>query len=135
MNRGRASCAAPHGTESPRAPSHAAAATAAGATTFDLCIQDNTTKNILQINSKTGDYNFIRCSDGFMLSGKGTVATVNSVVNLTDSKSDRRITASFNLGQLTGSATITLIPAPGISQTYKINDTTSKGKGCSCALP
>ena len=107
----------------------------ASTTTFDLCLQDNTSKNILQINSKTGDYNFIRCSDGFMLSGKGTVSVVNNSVNLTDKKSDRQITASFNQGSLTGTAVINLIPAPGISQTYKINDTTSRGKGCSCAIP
>jgi hypothetical protein len=89
----------------------------------------------LQINTTTGDYNFIRCIDGFTLSGKGTVTTANSIVTLTDKKSDRQITASFNLGQLTGSAVVTLIPAPGISETYKLNDTESRGKGCSCALP
>jgi uncharacterized repeat protein (TIGR01451 family) len=107
----------------------------AGTATFNLCIQDNSTKNILQINSTTGDYNFIRCSDGFTLSGKGTVTTANSTVSLTDKKSDRQITASFNLGQLTGSAVVTLTPAPGISQTYKISDTESRGKGCSCVVP
>jgi uncharacterized repeat protein (TIGR01451 family) len=112
-----------------------ATTSAAGTATFNLCIQDNSSKNILQINTTTGDYNFIRCIDGFTLSGKGTVTTANSIVTLTDKKSDRQITASFNLGQLTGSAVVTLIPAPGISETYKLNDTESRGKGCSCALP
>ena len=51
------------------------------------------------------------------------VRVASGVASLTDSKPDRRINASFLLGQLTGRANITLIPAPGVYQTIVVNDT------------
>ncbi|HKF56827.1 MAG TPA: hypothetical protein VKJ45_15320 [Blastocatellia bacterium] len=42
---------------------------------------------------------------------------------ISDNKPDRRVLIQYNLGQLTGKATLTLIIASGIYQTYSINDT------------
>jgi len=90
------------------------------------------TGDSLQWNSNTGDYLFKHCGPGaFTLVGKGTVALVNNIRTLTDIKSDRRISASFNLGQLTGRATLTLLVAPGVYQTFVINQTTPNASpGC-----
>ncbi|HEY6332100.1 MAG TPA: S8 family serine peptidase, partial [Blastocatellia bacterium] len=103
--------------------------------TFDICLQDNTSKNVLEINSKTGDYMFTVCGTGTTISGKGTVSTVDSILTLTDKETSHQVTASFNLATLTGTAVINITSAPGVSQTYRINDTESQGKGCSCPAP
>lgn len=90
---------------------------------FDTCLKDNSTSNLIQWNSTTGQYKFTRCSDGFMLTGTGAVALVNGIRTLTDFKSDRRIKAGFNTGQLTGSATIYLQVTQGVWQLFQIYDT------------
>src|SRR5262249_34907793 len=87
---------------------------------FDTCLTANSTANLLQWSSATGAYKFTRCSDGFMLAGTGTVGLVNGIKTLTDFKSDRRISAGFNTGQLTGNATIYLQVAPGVWQSFRI---------------
>ena len=99
---------------------------------FDTCLRDNITGNIFMFNSTAGNYTFIRCSDGFTFSGTGTAKKVNSVKTLIDFKTDRRISANFNTGQLTGSATIYILTAPGVWQLFSIKDTTSFGTICSC---
>ena len=55
----------------------------------------------------------------------------SGLVTLTDNKTDRRVQASYNKGQLTGTATITFLYAGGVSQTFKINST-SPHPTCSC---
>jgi hypothetical protein len=52
-------------------------------------------------------------------------------VVLSDTRSDRRLNAFFLEGQLTGSAVVSFIPGPGLSQTFRINDT-STVNSCSC---
>jgi len=99
--------------------------------TLDTCLKDNITGNLLQWNSTTGAYKFTRCSDNFMLSGTGTVSVVNGIRMLTDRKLDRRISAGFNTGQLTGSATVYLNTGPGIWQLFRINDTNPSAV-CKC---
>jgi hypothetical protein len=100
-------------------------------TVYDVCIKDDTSGNYIQFSSATGDYRFVRCSTGTILVGKGTVTKVNSIDTLTDNRSDRRITASFLTNQLTGHATVTIISATGISQTFVINRTNVHAV-CSC---
>jgi hypothetical protein len=100
-------------------------------TPFDTCLKDNGTGNLLQWNSTTGDYKFTRCSDNFMLTGTGTVALINGIRTLNDFKTDRRISAGFNTGQLTGNATIYLKVAQGVWQTFRIFDT-NPSAACKC---
>ncbi|MGH9762963.1 MAG: hypothetical protein ACREAC_19235, partial [Blastocatellia bacterium] len=87
---------------------------------FSVCLEDDSSGNLLQFDSTTGAYQFTRCNDGFVLTGKGTVRLVNSVLALTDSKPDRRISASFLTNQLTGHATITIVLSGGTYQTISI---------------
>jgi len=98
---------------------------------FDTCLKDNGTGNLLQWNSATGQYTFTRCSDGFTLTGTGSVALVNGIGTLRDFKIDRRISAGFNTSQLTGSATIYLKVAQGAWQTLRIVDTNPSAV-CKC---
>jgi hypothetical protein len=92
-------------------------------TLFNVCIQDDHTGDTFRFNSMTGQYVYTRCGDRFTLSGTGTVRNVNGLNTLSDSRSDRRISAMANPGSLTGRANITLIPAPGVSQTIVVNQT------------
>jgi predicted outer membrane repeat protein len=101
------------------------------APSFDTCLKDNNTGNLFQFNSVTGLYQFTRCSDSFTLSGTGVVAMVNGLRTLTDFKADRKISAGFNIGQLTGSATIYLKVGPGIWQLCRVHDTNPSAV-CKC---
>jgi hypothetical protein len=74
----------------------------------DVCIQDDHSGDTLTYVVQTGSYTYTRCKDGFTLSGAGVVSVVNGMINLTDSGSDRKITAGFNTGQLTGREPILL---------------------------
>jgi hypothetical protein len=109
-----------------------ATTSAATLTFFDTCIQDNTSRNTLQLNTTTGEYRFIRCSDGFTITGKGALSSQNGIVWLTDRQSGWIIRAGFNPGQRTGTALIQIIIAPGVSQTVTINDT-NPANTCACS--
>jgi hypothetical protein len=98
---------------------------------FDTCLIDSA-GNQLQWNSTTGAYTFFRASDGFMLIGTGVVGLVNGIRTLKDSKTDRRLSAGFNTGQLTGSAIIYVRVAQGVWQSTQIVYTNPSAK---CTLP
>ena len=99
---------------------------------FNYCMRDNATGNYLQFNSTTGAYLFTRCKDGFTLSGTGKVQKMGSIVMLSDKRANCVVSAGFNTGQRTGSATVMLILAPGITQTIRIN-ATNPYAACSCS--
>jgi hypothetical protein len=44
-----------------------------GSTAFDICIQDDSSKDSLRINTLTGAYQLVRCRDGFTVGGMGTI--------------------------------------------------------------
>jgi spore coat protein CotF len=98
---------------------------------FNVCIQDDVTGDNLRFNSVTGSYIYTRCRDKFTLSGTGTARLAGGMLSLTDSRSDRKITAGLNTAQLTGRANITLILAPGIYQTITLNQTNPHAT-CTC---
>jgi len=99
---------------------------------FDTCLKDNNTGDVFAFNSSTGAYQYTRCRDGFSISGVGTLRTVNGVLNLTDTKPDRRVSGGFLMGQQTGRVTIMFMIGQGLWQTFTVNDTTSFGAGCTC---
>jgi len=99
---------------------------------FDICMKDNTSGDVFAFNSVTGAYMYTRCSDGFSISGTGAVRSVGGVLNLIDNRPDRRISAAFITGQLTGNVTVMVNVTQGVWQTMSVHDTTSLGKGCSC---
>jgi len=98
---------------------------------LDVCLQDDKGGAVLRLSSTTGDYVFTRCSDSFTFSGRGSIRLSNSIVYLTDSRAEGRISAGFMTGQRTGRATITLAVAPGVYQTVSINST-DPNPPCEC---
>jgi hypothetical protein len=109
-----------------------AATTAATLTVYNICLKGTSPDDIFQFNSVTGQYRFIECSSGYTVTGTGSLSTVDNVVTVSGTASNCKVEASFNLGQLTGTATITLTSSGGVSQTIRIVDNTSMGKGCAC---
>ena len=101
-------------------------------TVFDICLQDVTTGDVLKYNSVTGAYQFISCGSGLTLSGTGQISLIGSLVRLTDNQPGWKVTATFMKGQSTGSAIITLIIGPGVTQQYRINST---GINPTCQCP
>jgi hypothetical protein len=98
---------------------------------FDTCLLDNSEATLFQFNSITGQYQLTVSSDGFVLAGSGVVSSRGNSRQLTDSRSDRRVTADFNLGTLTGSATIYFMSAQGVWQTFR-TIATDPSNSCSC---
>ena len=61
------------------------------------------------------------------------IKLVNGIQTLTDFKTDRRISAGFKTGQLTGNATLYVQVALGVWQTFQIVDTNPNAV-CACPL-
>jgi hypothetical protein len=102
---------------------------------INTCIKDNTTGDYLQWSSTSGVYLFTTCgSGGTTVTGTGTVSTVNGTRTLTVNTPNLQIKASFLTGQLTGTATITVISSPGLSQTFRLNQTVPNAT-CGCSPP
>lgn len=98
------------------------------------CLKDNTTGDFIQWNSSTGDYVFNHCGKNpFTLTGTGKVSNLYGVQSLKDAKADRNISAAFLNGQMTGTANVIVILAPGVSTTYRINDT-NPHPVCTCGV-
>jgi uncharacterized repeat protein (TIGR01451 family) len=101
--------------------------------TFDKCLKDDTTGNFIQFSSMTGDYRFVQCTGGnATLMGTGTLTVNGNVISITDlNKPDRRVSISYFSNTTTGTAAVTIIFAPGVSQTFSIRDTQPNAT-CAC---
>jgi len=100
-------------------------------TLLDRCIQDDHTGDTLRFNSTTGQYVYTRCADKLTLTGTGVVRNAGGLISLTDTRVDRRISALYNPGTLTGRANITLVIAAGVYQTITVNQT-NPHPTCAC---
>jgi len=96
----------------------------AGCGTSTVCLTDDRTGDNITFNCPAGTYTFTHCgSPLFTLTGTGSVNTVNGIETLSDRKPDRSVTAGLLLGQGTGRAVISFVVAPGIIQTFNVNQT------------
>jgi hypothetical protein len=97
----------------------------------DACLKDDSSGDVFQFSSMTGQYQFTRCLDGFTLSGTGVVGLADGILTLTDSERHLRVNAELDTGRRTGSAIIRIKMAPGGRQTFRINSTNPSAV-CSC---
>jgi hypothetical protein len=97
-------------------------------TTFDICLQDDSSSAVILFNSSTGDYLF--CCDEVEWAGRGTVQRQGSVYTLTHNTASRRVTARFDGGQSKGTAS--LQSPPGAAR-CSINDRDTRNNSCACA--
>jgi serine protease len=101
-----------------------------GSGAFDLCIQDDSNKDVVRINTTTGAYQLTRCRDGFTISGTGIISKRGCTISFQDSKSDRRIMATIDSCQNKANASIHLF-AQG--SPFSLNDRDITNNTCSCA--
>lgn len=93
-----------------------------------ICLQDDSSGSILQINIGTGGYLFTNCS-GFTLGGTGSVVIKGGVITLKHNASDRRILAKISTGPNKGTAAIQVL-SQGI--TFTITDRNTADNSCVC---
>jgi 6-phosphogluconolactonase len=96
---------------------------------FDLCIQDESSKDVLRINTTTGAYQITRCRDGFTIGGTGTLSRRGCTITLQDSRSDRRIMASIDTCSNRATASVQIF-AQGSS--FTLTDRNTTNNTCSC---
>jgi hypothetical protein len=99
-------------------------------TVFDVCLQDETTRDTLMFNSQTGDYLFVRCgAGGFSLSGRGTAKVKGSTFTLEHNASDRRVLVRLDDSVKRGIASLQYFP---LATTFTITDRNTTDNSCSC---
>lgn len=99
-------------------------------TVFDVCVQDDTSRDTLLFNSHTGDYLYRRCgSGGFSLIGRGSVRVQGSLFILEHNALDRRLSARIDNSQKKGTASVQILP-PGT--TFAITDRNTDNNTCTC---
>ena len=97
---------------------------------FDICLQDDSSGDFLQINSTTGDYQFIKCGPGgFTLSGTGTVRLRGSIVTLQQNGPDVRVSASIDNAAHRGVASIQVFSR---GTTFTVTDRNTINNTCTC---
>lgn len=71
-------------------------------TEFDICLQDDETGDVLRFSSLTGDYLFVSCQAGVVLTGRGRVSRAGCVTELQGAQVaavlDRCLIAPLNRG-------------------------------------
>jgi uncharacterized repeat protein (TIGR01451 family) len=95
---------------------------------FNLCLQDDSSRSILQINSITGDYLFTNCQ-GVTVGGRGSITVKGSVATLQDYGSDRRVLARIDSSAMIGNATIQLFSP---AKLFTITDRNTADNTCTC---
>ena len=102
--------------------------TSAPPPSFDICLQDDSGGDFLQINSTTGDFRFTKCGPGgFTLSSTGTVRSRGSVITLQQNGPDVRVLAT-----ITGRRGVATIRVFSIGTTFTITDRDTSNNTCAC---
>ncbi len=95
---------------------------------FNLCLQDESNGNILQINSTTGDYQFTNCS-GVIFGGTGTLTRRGSAITLQHNTSDRRVMVSIDTNSNRATASLQMF-SQGVA--FRLTDRNILNNTCAC---
>ncbi|MEN3330718.1 MAG: serine protease [Blastocatellia bacterium] len=96
---------------------------------FDLCIQDESNGNLLQVNTSTGDYQFTNCA-GLTIGGKGTLTKRGNQITLQHNATDRRVMASVDTSSKRATASVQFFSQ---GRTFSITDRNIANNPCSCS--
>lgn len=105
-----------------------------GLQAFDICLQDDSSQDTLQINSTTGAYKYTRCSDGRMLTATGKVTTQGCTITLQDFVGIRRVTAKVDTCGRRASASVQVRATVNILN-VTITDRNTANNTCDCTAP
>jgi uncharacterized delta-60 repeat protein len=95
---------------------------------FDLCLQDDSNGNLLQIDSITGEYQFTNCL-GFSLGGTGILTRRGGTVTLKHEAGDRRVTATVDTNSNRATASVQTLSG---GRTFAIIDRNTLNSVCAC---
>jgi carbonic anhydrase len=96
---------------------------------FDVCLQDESSKDVLQFSSITGDYKFTRCgSGGFSLAGRGSLFVAGGALQLRSANVAAALTAT-PFGASSGKA---VVRPNAFGASYSITDNNLATNSCSC---
>jgi uncharacterized delta-60 repeat protein len=98
------------------------------ASNFDICLQDESNRYILKINTSTGAYQFSNCSD-LILEGTGTITRKGCTVTLQHNSGNRRVLANVNTCQNKATASVRLLSN---GTTFTITDKNITNNTCIC---
>ena len=98
------------------------------AVSFDICLQDDSSGNLFQFNSTTGDYQFTNCS-GLTLGGTGVISSRGSIITLQQNGPDRRVLAKIDGSVYKGTASVQIL---SLGTTFTITDRNTLNNTCSC---
>jgi hypothetical protein len=96
---------------------------------FDVCLQDDSSGNLLLVNTSTGGYQFINCSGGITLSGSAALTRRGCLITLQVNAPDRRLLARIDACMKSGIATMQVF-SPGA--TFTILDKSTANNTCAC---
>jgi len=96
---------------------------------FDLCIQDESSGDTLQVSSITGDYQFVSCRTRTTIGGTGVVTRQGSILTLQHFSSDRRVLARIDGGVNRATASIQMF---SLGTTFGIMDRNTTNNICAC---
>lgn len=95
---------------------------------FNICIQDESNDNLLQINTTTGEYQFTNCA-GLTIGGTGTLTKRGNQITLQHNASDRRVMASLDTSTKRATASVQLLSQ---GRTFSITDRNITNNTCAC---
>lgn len=95
---------------------------------FDLCLQDESNGNILQVNVTTGAYQFTNCA-GSTIGGVGTITKKGCLITLEANGPDRRVLARIDTCNHNGTATVQIFSP---TRTFSILDRNTSNNNCTC---
>lgn len=96
---------------------------------FDVCLQDDSTQDIFQFSSETGDYRFTRCRGSLVVSGTGTLIRKGNLFTLQHNSADRRVLAKIDTSVNKGTASIQVF---SLGTTFTIMDRNTINNSCAC---
>jgi 6-phosphogluconolactonase len=95
---------------------------------FDMCVQDDSSGNILNFNSTTGEYQLIICG-GTITGGNGLLSRKGCLITLQHNAPDRRVLARIETCQHKATASVQLLSS---GTTISIVDMNTLNNSCVC---
>jgi 6-phosphogluconolactonase (cycloisomerase 2 family) len=96
---------------------------------FDLCIQDESSGDLLRLNTTTSAYQLTRCLNGFTLSGTARLTRRGCTLTVQDLSTDRRIMAQIDTCSNRATASIQIFSQGG---TFTLTDRNMTNNTCHC---
>ena len=96
---------------------------------FNICMQDESNGNALQLNTMSGVYVFSNCRKGWSVSGTGIVRDRGCKIEFQDIRADRNIVALINVCTNTANASVRVTRRIGI---HTVVDRNIANNTCGC---